>query len=184
MLPAVPKIVFILHRLVPVLGLVKHIPQLDLEAFLLRRPHVLSLSVVHKINAFSANHTTRSVRIILDDAKQIRHAAFGRACCGEALEESLYRLVLRHVRFFGGVGCFGDGVFDLEVVGVGRGPAECDLQGFVEICKRCVGRAGERAEDLRVADVVRTEVDFQEVVLAFADAFVGAPVCGLAVFGY
>lgn len=80
------------------------------------------------------------------------------------------------------MGCFGDGVFDLEVVGMGTGPAECDLQCLVEVLECCVCGVGESAEDWGVGDVVRTEVDFQDVVLAFADAFVGGPVCGLAVF--
>lgn len=65
---------------------------------------------------------------------------------------------------------------------MGCGPAECDLQGLVEIFECCVSGAGEGAEDLRVGDVVGAEVDFEKVVLAFADTFVGGPVCGLAVF--
>ena len=52
----------------------------------------------------------------------------------------------------------------------------------MEVCECCVCRAGEGAENLGIADLIRTEVDFQEVVPAFADAFVAAPVYGLAVF--
>ena len=89
---------------------------------------------------------------------------------------------LRHACFFGRVGCFGDRVFDLEVVRMGAGPVECDLQCSVEFFECCVCGAGEGAEDRGVGDVVGTEVDFQDVVLTFTDAFVGGPVCGLAVF--
>lgn len=80
------------------------------------------------------------------------------------------------------MGCFGDGVFDLEVVRMGAGPVECDLQSLVEFFECCVRGAGESAEDLGVGDVVGTEVDFEDVVLTFTDASVGGPVCGLAVF--
>ena len=182
MLPAVSKVVFVLKGFVLVRRLLEHVEQFDFRAFLLRRPRVLSMTIVHHVDALAAQEGPRSPRIIFDDAKQIRHAASWRACCLKTLQKFLDRLFLRHVCFFGSSGCFGDRVFDLEVVGVRGGPAESDLQGFVEFLERRVCGAGEGAEDLGVRDVVRTKMDFQEVVLAFADAFVCRPVRELAVF--
>ena len=51
----------------------------------------------------------------------------------------------------------------------------------MEVLEGCVGWAGESAPDGGIGDVGQTEVESQDVVLAFAVLFVGWPVIDLAV---
>ena len=73
-------------------------------------------------------------------------------------------------------------VLDAEIVRVCRSVAESDLQRPVQGVEGGVGGTGERAPDWRVGDGVRAEVEFQDVVGAFAVGLVAGPVL-LLTFG-
>ena len=75
MFSTISKIVLILEGFAFVSRFLKNIKQLHFRAFLLRRPRVLSLPVVHYVDTFSAHEPPGPVRIIFYDAKQIGHAA-------------------------------------------------------------------------------------------------------------